>query len=313
MTIPATLLQKCWFLAGPTASGKTAVSLELAERLHAEIVSLDSMAIYRGMDIGTAKPTLAERQRIVHHLIDVANPDQDFSVAEFLKMAVQAAEEIDARGHVPLFVGGTGLYLRSALRGLFEGPQACWELRQELQESAVRFGPVWLHNQLREIDPATAERLHPNDMRRIIRAIEVFRITGRPLSEDQTQLPRPPQERPRAVIWLNPPRDWLHQRIETRVDRMMQDGFEKETRRLLDQFPTLGRTASQGLGYRELIRFLNGHGTLADAVDQIKTGTRQFAKRQLTWFRNMEECSSLDIRGDESAGSLCDSILKSRC
>ena len=310
MSVPIEIMRQSYFLAGPTASGKTAVSLRLAEVLNADIVSLDSMAIYSGMDIGTAKPGAAERSQIKHHLIDVAHPAQEFSVAEFLRMASQAAREIVKAGRVPLFVGGTGLYLRSVLRGLFEGPEADWQLREELQMQANVKGNEWLHRQLAEVDAATACRLHPNDVRRIVRAIEVFRLTGIPLSQEQTQQPRPDSEQPRAVIWLDPPRDWLHERINCRVDQMMQQGLLAEVRWLMSLDPPASRTALQALGYRELVDHLQGRCTLNQAVDQIKTGTRQFAKRQHTWFRNLQECRPLSVTGTESADALCDAILQ---
>jgi tRNA dimethylallyltransferase len=309
MEFSVSLLQRSWFLAGPTASGKSAAALLLASRLNAEIISLDSMTIYRGMDIGTAKPSLAERKQIVHHLIDIAEPHQDFSVAEFVRLAAEAAAEIVQRNRTPLFVGGTGLYLRSILRGLFTGPEANWEFRRELDQQAIEHGPQWLHDRLASCDPVTASRLHPNDMRRIIRALEVFELTGTPISQGQQQRPRPQSELSQAVVWLEPPRDWLRDRIDQRVNQMMAAGWLEETRQLLSMQPPLGRTASQALGYRELIDHLNGLTTLEAAVDQIKTATCQFAKRQHTWFRNLLECRPLPISGQETAESLAEKIL----
>ena len=299
MQISASILTKCCFIAGPTASGKSAAAVALAQRLDAEIISLDSMAVYRGMDIGTAKPTLSERQKIVHHLIDIADPSQDFSVAEFVHLAADAAIAIVEQGRTPLFVGGTGLYLRSILQGIFEGPEADWDLRRRLEQQAREPGPQWLHDQLSACDPATAARLHLNDMRRIIRALEVFELTGKPLSENQHHRPRPAHERPRVAVWLEPPRGWLRERINRRVDLMMEAGWLDETRQLMQHDPPPGRTACQALGYRELIEHDQGRMTLDTAVEQIKTATRQFAKRQHTWFRNLEECRSLPITGEE--------------
>lgn len=310
MSLSVDLLRQSWFLAGPTACGKTATSLELAERINAEIISLDSMAIYRGLDIGTAKPDVADRARIPHHLVDVADPDQDFSVAQFLRLASDAAAEIILRGRTPLFVGGTGLYLRSALRGLFEGPEADWNLRAELERATAARGREWLHSQLREVDPPTADRLHVNDQRRIIRAIEVFRLTGRRLSDDQTQHPRPAQDQPRVVIWLDPPRDWLHQRIEQRVDAMIEAGWIEEARRLMACNPPAGRTAAMALGYSELIGHLRGVISLSEAVARIKAATRQFAKRQVTWFRNLAECRSESVAPAEGASAVAERIFR---
>ncbi|MEZ6061930.1 MAG: tRNA (adenosine(37)-N6)-dimethylallyltransferase MiaA [Planctomycetaceae bacterium] len=309
MHFPADILTRCWFLAGPTAVGKSEASLILAERLDAEIVSMDSMAVYQGMDIGTAKPSAAEQDRVPHHLIDVADPSEDFSVAEYLQAARSAATEILARGRVPLFVGGTGLYLRSMLRGVFQGPEADWSLRRRLEDQAAEHGGEWLHQRLRDIDPATANRLHANDTRRIIRALEVFEITGRPLSEQHHHGPKPVGQRPGCVFWLEPPREWLQDRINRRVDQMMASGLLQETRQLLQRNPPPGRTARQALGYRELIDHIREGVSLKDAVEQIRTATRQFAKRQHTWFRNLEECRSVPISGSETALQIADQLL----
>ncbi len=309
MNFSETLLKRCGFLAGPTASGKTQLALHLAEQLSGEIVSLDSMAIYRGMDIGTAKPSFGERLRIPHHLIDVADPHQEFTVAQFLEMANAAAQQIVSRGNLPLFVGGTGLYLRSVLRGLSDGPEADWTLRRELEAEALLHDQHWLHQQLAAVDPVTACRLHPNDRRRIIRALEVFRLTGRKLSDDQTQIPLPADQRPRFVVWLSPPREWLYERINQRVEQMMTEGLLEEVRSLAVRSPAAGRTAMQALGYRELFSHLQGECSLQEAVEQIKIGTRQFAKRQHTWFRNLEECRTLSIAGDESPDALSAQII----
>ena len=308
MKLPSSLLRQCWFLAGPTACGKSATSLVLAERLNAEIISLDSMAIYRRMDIGTAKPSRSDRLRVAHHLIDIAEPHEEYSVAEFVRHAAVVAEAIVGRGRVPLFVGGTGLYLRSILRGLSEGPEADWDFRRSMEQLAIQNGPEWLHGKLKACDPVTADRLHLNDMRRIIRALEVFELTGRPISEDQQHTPVPIEDRPRAVVWLEPPRDWLRARIDQRVDQMMAHGWLEETRELMALQPTPSRTARQALGYRELIEHLNDQLSLAAAVEQIKISTRQFAKRQHTWFRNLEECSPLAITGLESPEMIADKI-----
>ena len=309
MYFPVTLLNECWFVAGPTASGKSSAAMHLAKVVNAEIVSLDSMAVYREMTIGTAKPSAADRQAVRHHLIDIADASQDFSVTEFVRLAHESAMDIVSRGLTPLFVGGTGLYLRSILRGMFEGPEADWKLRTYWEQLAIQHGPDWLLAQLAERDSATAQRLHANDMRRIIRAIEVFELTGKPLSEDQGHNPRPVEEQPACVVWLHPPRPWLHARINQRIDMMMEEGWLEETRRMLESDPPPGRTARQALGYRELIRHLHGEISLSDAVELSKISTRQFAKRQHTWFRNLQECTPLKITGNESPEDLANLIL----
>lgn len=183
----ASLSRDCWFLAGSTASGKSAVGMELAGRIGAEIVSLDSIALYRGMDIGTAKPSVQDRREVPHHLIDILDPHEEFSLAQYIEAAGRVAAEISGRGRQVLFVGGTPLYLKGLLRGVFQGPPADWELRRRLADEARQHGDVWLHEHLAAIDPVAAARLHPNDTRRLIRAIEVFEKLGRPISEWQRQ------------------------------------------------------------------------------------------------------------------------------
>lgn len=309
MQFPTDLLKQCWFLAGPTAVGKSELSLALAERLNAEILALDSMSLYRGMDIGTAKPSPEQRRRVPHHLIDILEPHEEYSLAQYVGAAKAACEEIVARGRTPLFVGGAGLYLRGLLRGVFEGPPADWNLRRELQQFAEEHGDEALHRRLAEIDPASAGRLHPRDRRRVIRALEVYRQTSRPLSEQQQQSPLPPQDRPRHVYWLEPERSWLHERINRRVEQMMAAGLVDEVRRLLSAPQPISRTARQALGYREVIDTLEQGGDWAETIHRIQTNTRQFAKRQHTWFRNLVECTAIPVRGDESPDELIERIL----
>ncbi len=300
------LLRRCSFLAGPTACGKSAVALELAERLQTErglaieIVSLDSMTLYRRMNIGTAKPTAEECLRVPHHLFDLLEPSQEFSVAEYLVAAERICREITARGGTPLFVGGTGLYLRSLLRGVFEGPPANDQLRQRLESEAALDGVDALHRRLQQLDPNTAERLHPNDLRRVVRALEVIELTGQPMSAQHREEPLPFDQRPANVVWLSPPREWLYGRINQRVEAMLDAGWLDEVRSLLSEPLPLSDTARQALGYKELIEHLRGERSLAETIELIQTRTRQFAKRQHTWFRNLEECRSLPITGDES-------------
>jgi len=301
MRIDTDLLQRAWFLAGPTACGKSAVALELAERIGGEIVALDSMTLYRGMDIGTAKPTPAERSRVPHHLFDILDPHEEFSVAEYLTAAERALREIVSRGRTPLFVGGTGLYLRSLLRGVFEGPPADWELRRRWMAEAESSGPEGLYRRLAEVDSITAARLSPNDVRRVIRALEVFETTGTPLSAQQQNPPLPPEQRPPHVDWLSPPREWLHERINRRVEAMFAAGLVDEVRALLARHQPLSHTARQALGYKEVIDWLErGGGDVAEVIAEIQTRTRQFAKRQHTWFRNLEECTAVPITGTET-------------
>jgi tRNA dimethylallyltransferase len=314
MQIPADILTQCWFLAGPTASGKTAVGIELAARINAEIVCLDSMTIYRRMDIGTAKPTASEQARCRHHLLDIIEPHQEFSVADYLAAAKAACQEILNRGKTPLFVGGTGLYLRSALRGVFQGPPADWELRGKLESLGKMHGDLWLHERLALVDPQSAARLHPRDRRRIIRALEVHELTGRPLSEQQQQPALAKELRPSHVYWLSPLRDWLYQRIDDRVQEMSAAGLLAEVRALRNLPQPLSRTARQALGYKEVFDWLEASGDdgssslPAKVISEIQLRTRQFAKRQHTWFRNLEECRAIPLHGGESAEELAEQI-----
>ncbi len=304
------LLQTCWFLAGPTAVGKTATAIALAQKLGAEIISLDSMAIYRNMNIGTAKPTLAEQAEVPHHLIDVIDPNEEYSLADYVTAAETAAKEITNRGQCVLFAGGTGLYLRGVLRGVFDGPAADWDFRKELETSAKTESEDFLHQQLTEIDPIAAEKLHPRDHRRIIRAMEVYHLTGLPLSEQHQHGPLPESVRPRNVFWMNPPRGWLHERVNHRVDQMLEAGLVQEVEDLLAAPKPLSRTAAQGLGYKEVIAFLSGELDRDEMQELIQRRTRQFAKRQHTWFRNLEECHAIDIVGTESADQLAEELIQ---
>ncbi|WP_437202141.1 tRNA (adenosine(37)-N6)-dimethylallyltransferase MiaA [Planctomicrobium sp. SH664] len=302
MKFPSSLLQRCWFLAGPTAVGKTETSLRLAEQIGAEILSLDSMAVYRGMDIGTAKPSRQEQERCPHHLIDLVDPHVDFSTAAFFTAALESAQGIVDRGRIPLFVGGTGLYLRSLLRGLFEGPSADQEFRRQLESEAEQAPPHWLWQQLQAVDPVTAARLHPNDQRRLIRALEIYRQTGTPPSSLLQQGPLPDSERPAVVVWLHPERETLYRRIDRRVEQMFEQGLIEEVETLLKAPLPLSHSAQQALGYREVVDWLRSPGSSRqELIELIQTRTRQFAKRQHTWFRNLEECTELKISGSETA------------
>ncbi len=280
----------CWYLSGPTASGKSAVGLELARRLGAEIISLDSMAIYRGMDIGTAKPTAADRQAVPHHLLDVVEPQEEYSLAQYVAAAGAAVEAIAARGRVPLFVGGTPLYLKALLRGIFSGPPADWALRRRLQELERQEGAGALHERLAAVDPLSARRLHPSDQRRVIRALEVWEKTGHSISELQQQFERARPAAECRVFILDWPRAELVRRIDERVEAMFASGLVDEVRRLMAGSKPLGRTASQAVGYREVVAHLAGELNLDAAKELVKLRTRQFAKRQGTWFRSLGEC-----------------------
>lgn len=301
--------ETCWFLTGATASGKTAVGLELAERLGAEVLSLDSMAVYRGMDIGTAKPDAAERRRTPHHLIDLRNPDEEFSVAEYRAAADAVARDVLSRGKTPLFVGGTPMYLKCLLRGLFEGPGANWDLRRELEAELQRLGVRALHERLTLVDPLAASTIHPNDARRVVRALEVFRSTGQPISHQQMEFDDARPAEDCRVLVLRRDRADQHARIERRVESMIAEGLVEEVRGLTADGQTLGRSASQAVGYREVLQHLAGEHDLPTTVDRVQARTRRFAKRQGTWFRSLSECRFVDVGPEEPAEAIAERVL----
>jgi len=288
--MPPSRATDCWYLTGPTASGKTEVGVALAERIGAEIVSMDSMALYRGMDLGTAKPLARQREAVPHHLVDVLEPHQEYSLARYLEAALRCIEEIRGRGREVLFVGGTPLYLKGLLRGIFEGPPADWQLRRQLEEEARSHAPGHLHGRLAGVDPAAAQRLHPNDTRRLIRALEVFLKTGRPISSLQQQFETGLKAGACRVFVLDWPREELARRIDRRVEAMFSAGLVDEVRQLLARPEPLSRTAAQALGYREVLDCLAGRVGLEQTIELVKLHTRQFAKRQRTWFRSLSEC-----------------------
>ncbi|HYU94129.1 MAG TPA: tRNA (adenosine(37)-N6)-dimethylallyltransferase MiaA [Actinomycetota bacterium] len=270
-------------LVGPTASGKSEAAMALTRRLGAEIVSVDSMLVYRGMDVGTAKPTAAERTGISHHLVDVAEPEEPFSVARYQQLARAVVESVDARGRRVLLVGGSGLYFRAIVDEL-EFPATDPEARDELRAEAEALGPDRLHRRLAELDPAAAARIEPTNVRRTVRALEVAAVTGRPFSSYAVRWERYPDERVRAA-GIDIPRDVLARRIEARVRAMVDAGLLDEVRALLDRGLFGWLTASRAIGYAEFAGYLRGEITLADATAETVRRTRELARRQMVWFR----------------------------
>jgi tRNA dimethylallyltransferase len=270
-------------IVGPTAGGKTSLSIELAFRIGGECISADSMQVYRGMDIGTAKPSLDERREIPHHLIDIVDPGEDgFTVDEWLDRCEAAVADIRSRGRVPIVVGGTNLYVRALLEGLFKGPEPDLALRDQLEATPL----TALREELDRIDPLSAARIHPNDLRRTVRAIEVFRLSGRPLSEHQTQWSADLRStvRPDAfIVGLDWPVELINRRMNGRVKAMYEQGLVDEVRRL--RAHGLGRQALEAVGYGEVIAHLEGSLTLEEAIERTKIRTRRYGKQQRTWLR----------------------------
>lgn len=277
-------------ICGPTASGKTKLGIELAKRFDGEIVSADSMQIYKGMDIGTAKPSMEEREGIVHHMIDVASPEENYSVARYVEEATLVIEDIFRRGKRPILVGGTGLYIESLCKGReFAGAETDGKIRAKIEARGEEEGMEVLLEELRKIDPETGEKLHLKDKKRIFRALEVYEETGKTLSfhNAQSKLKKPRFQR--LMIGLNyEDREDLRQRIYARVDEMVALGLEEEVQKLLSSGIPQNATAMQAIGYKEFSAYVAGEGTLESAIEELKLRSRQYAKRQLTWFRHIE-------------------------
>lgn len=274
-------------VTGPTATGKTALGVMLAQDLNGEVVSADSMQIYRGMDIGTAKVTEAEMCGIPHHMIDVADPGEDFSVARYVAQAEEYVTDILSRGKLPVIVGGTGLYIDSLISGRsFAGGEPSPELRRELNERFDLLGGEKLLDELQSIDPERASKLHPSDKKRIVRALEVFHSTGMTITQHDIETQKLPPRYDAAVIALSyEDRDELYKRIDQRVDRMLEAGLLDEVKSLLTAGIPQTSTGMQAIGYKEIAAFLRGETSLDEAIDAIKRESRRYAKRQLTWLR----------------------------
>ena len=274
-------------IVGPTASGKSALALELARHFGCEIISGDSMCVYQGMDIGTAKPSKAERQEITHHLIDIREPGESFSVVDFQRLATSAIESINKRGKIPLLVGGTGLYVQALLEGYQFNPTPKTELRSDLElnitESVI---PSLLHDKLNAVDPVAANRIHPNDRKRILRALEVVTAERRSISCDKIS-PDPTPLFDCIVFGLSLERQELYRRINDRVDRMLEAGLVAEVNALMQEGMPADSTAFQAIGYKEIAACLQGEYSLEEAIARVKQSSRRYAKRQLTWFRRM--------------------------
>jgi len=297
------------FILGPTAVGKTEISIIVAQQIDAEIISLDSRQVYKYMDIGTAKPTAEQQKQVQHHLIDFVEPGQSFTVADYQELADKKIKEVLGRGKQPMFVGGAGLYFRALVDGLFDGPPADEELRAKLREKAQKLGNERFHQELAKIDPETARNVHPNDLVRVIRAFEVYKKTGEPISELQKQWKQRESRYNFVAIALNRPREMLYERINRRVEIMIEKGLIDEVKNLLKRYSRNCR-AMQSFGYKEFGDYLNGEIGLQEAIDKTCQRTRRYAKRQLTWFRNDSRILWLDLNQFSNSIDAAEQLIK---
>ena len=304
------LMKSAFFLVGSTASGKSAVALALAEQIGGEIISVDSMQVYRGLDIGTAKPGAAERARVPHHLIDVVELTAPFDAAKFVEFARRAEADIRARGRVPIFCGGTGLYLKAYLEGLGAAPPSDAAVRQQLEAAPL----AELLRELEQRDPAAYARIDRQNPRRVIRALEVIRLTGKPFSQQRAAWPSLDQSlltsAATKIFGLLRSNEDLHARIHTRVDEMFARGLVEETRVLLEQGLEQNRTAMQAIGYRQVVEHLRGARPLAATVELVKIKTRQYAKRQMTWFRRQLPVEWIPVESGDEAHAVAQRLVR---
>jgi len=297
-------------IMGCTAGGKGKLAFELARRLEGEILSIDSMKVYRGMDIGTAKPSRQVTDAIKHHLIDVVEPHEAFSLGRYLELAQEAISTMRKNNCPVIAVGGTAMYIKGLLEGIFDGPSADPKLRDRLRGQAVEQGLNQLHDHLRQVDPSAAEKIHPNDAKRIIRALEVYVITGRPISSYQKQFDSGQYQYNWRLIGLRREKAELSRRINLRVKNMIDQGLVQEVKSLLDMSLPLSPQASVAVGYSEIIDFLAGQFSLEEAIEKIKINTRRLAKGQRTWFRRFLGVEWFDVTADDTVTELADQVMQ---
>ncbi|MDR4507810.1 MAG: tRNA (adenosine(37)-N6)-dimethylallyltransferase MiaA [Candidatus Brocadiaceae bacterium] len=299
-----------WILTGPTASGKTEVALKIAAHCNAEIVSADSMLVYRGMDIGTQKPGHDIRKVIPHHFIDIVDPWEEYNVGRYIREFDTVARNLYQNGKPFIVVGGTALYIKAIVNGLFEGPSADWEYRKYLKSLAMEKESDYLHKMLADADPETAKKVHENDQKKIIRALEVLKLTGSSISSLQIQFGRKNPLYNCRIVAIQYDRDVMYKRIEDRVENMFRCGLLNEIKVLLNNPAGLGKQASQALGYKEVVDFFNQRYTLPEVVAIIKLRTRRFAKRQMTWFRSFSDVHWVHAHADDTVACLSEKVLK---
>lgn len=304
--------ESLFILIGPTAIGKTKVSVELAKILNGEILSADSMQIYKYMDIGTAKIKKEEMEDIPHYLIDIVSPDEEFTVSNYKENAKKIISKINSKGKLPMVVGGTGLYVNSLIYDLnFTKVPSDIRIREELDSLANKYGNEFLHSKLEKIDKVSAEKIYANDRKRVIRAIEIYKMTGKPMSIHNENFRKPNNEYNLTMIGLNMDRKKLYDRINTRVDLMFQEGLIDEVKSLLSMGYTKELVSMKGIGYKEVIMYLDGSITLDESMEMIKKGSRNYAKRQLTWFRRNEMINWINIDDFSDFNSLIENIIYS--
>jgi len=298
-----------WVLTGPTACDKTEIGFTVAQKIKGEIISADSMLFYRGMDIGTAKPSLDMRELVPHHFIDIIDPWESYSVGRYVDDVESLIDAADSKDRKFLIVGGSPLYVKGLVDGIFNGPEADWDIRRELEVLADEKGNQHVHDILQKIDPVKAVELHPNNLRRIIRAIEVYRITGKPVSKLQEEYKLARKSYQFNILCIAREREDIYRRINERVGTMFDKGLVDEVKSLLENPEGLSKQAKQALGYKEVIQYLDGELTLDDAKEMVKQSTRRFAKRQMTWFRSFPDVQWLEAEELEGSGSISDEII----
>ncbi len=296
-------------ILGVTASGKSSASFKLAEKLSAEIISIDSMKVYRRMDIGTAKPSLQQRSLVPHHLIDIIEPQDSFSVDQFLSLADSAIEDIKSRNRPVIASGGTAMYIKALLYGIFDGPGTDESIRNHLKKLVKEHSLAYLHQKLKAVDPQAAQRIHPNDEKRLIRALEVFELTGKPISQFQNQFDAQKPRHNWTIIGLRRQKQQENSRINLRVKMMIQQGLVDEVKKLTEEYPPVSAQAASAIGYAEIIDYLSGEFTLEKAVEKIKINTRRFAKSQRTWFKTFKNVNWIDVGQDDSLENIVRKIM----